>query len=137
MDGGSVSHEGVVKAVGDGYATVEILNRSACSACHARSACTAADLKVKTVEARFYGEAPSVGSKVTVLMEKRLAVKAVVISYAVPLAILLILLLSLLFLGVSEPLSALVSVAAAAVYFSVIYLMRHRLEGEFVFRIKL
>jgi sigma-E factor negative regulatory protein RseC len=65
-----------------------------------------------------------------------MGMKAVWISYVIPLAILMILILSLSAVFESEVLTGLASVGGVALYYLVIWLMRDRLNNEFVFYIK-
>ena len=61
--------------------------------------------------------------------------KAVWISYVIPLAILMIFLLTLQGLGFNELYAGLASALAVAVYYLVIYLFRDKIADKFVFTI--
>ena len=74
-----------------------------------------------------------VGERVEVVLKASLGLKAVFISYVLPLIILLILLLTLPNMGVSELLTGLISLLAVGGYFVVIYLLRKRLAAQFDF----
>ena len=65
-----------------------------------------------------------------------MGLKAVWISYVIPLAILMILILSLSAVLESEVIRALVAIGGVAVYYFFIWLFRDRLSDEFVFYIK-
>ena len=45
----TIDHEGVVKSITPSVISVEILNKSMCAACHAKSACTMSDMSIKTI----------------------------------------------------------------------------------------
>ena len=77
-----------------------------------------------------------VGDQVQVCTKMSMGMKAVWISYVIPLAILMILILSLSAVFESEVLIGLASVGGVALYYLVIWLMRDRLNNEFVFYIK-
>ena len=78
----------------------------------------------------------SVGDEVNVLLKKTMGLKAVWISYVIPLAILMILILSLSAVTVHEVYAGLGAVAGVALYYLVIYLFRDKLSKDFVFYIK-
>jgi len=45
-----IEHEGIIEKINGNHITVRILQQSACSACHAKGACMAADMKEKRVD---------------------------------------------------------------------------------------
>ena len=97
----TIDHEGVVKSITPSVISVEILNKSMCAACHAKSACTMSDMSIKTINVpNLQNESYEVGEEVLIVMKKTLGLRAVWISYVIPLIILMILLLSLPYLGV-------------------------------------
>ena len=49
-----IEHEGIIEKVKGNNITVRILQKSACSDCHARAACMASDSKEKLVDIRDY-----------------------------------------------------------------------------------
>ena len=133
----SIEHTGVVTAVTAHGVTVQIERQSACGSCVARQACGLAgdDVKVFNV-AKPEGREVNVGDTVTVVMKSSLGLMAVLLSYVIPLVILLGLLLTLLNVGVAEPLAALYSVVAVGVYYVFLYFFRDRLKRKFEFVLK-
>jgi len=69
-------------------------------------------------------------------MRRTMGLKAVWISYVIPLAILMILLLSLPSLGVSELNAGLLSIAGVGAYYLCIWLLRDKIAREFAFTIE-
>ena len=76
-----------------------------------------------------------VGDEVQVLTKMTMGLKAVWISYVIPLAVLMILILSLSSVIGNELVLGLVSIAGVALYYFGIWLFRDRLSDEFVFYI--
>ena len=76
------------------------------------------------------------GDQVQVVLKRSMGLKAVWLSYVVPLFILMILILSLSSVNVHELYVGLVSIGAVALYYLVIYLLQGRLAKDFVFYIK-
>lgn len=132
-----VSHKGIVKSVTPELTTVEILSLSACAECHAKGMCGIADSEIKEISVPTdpYSDYKP-GDEVEVMLKKSMGLKAVWISYVVPLLILMILILTLSAVNVKEIYAGLVSIAAVAVYYLVIYLLRNRLAKDFVFYLK-
>ena len=77
-----------------------------------------------------------VGDEVQVLTKMSMGLKAVWISYVIPLAVLMILILSLSSVIADELLLGSVAIAGVALYYFGIWLFRDRLSNEFVFYIK-
>ena len=123
MSKNEVSHEGTILEITPEFTTVEIIAQSACAACHARGLCGVADEKQKIIMVPTdpYGSYKE-GDKVLVLLKKSMGMKAVWISYVIPLFILMILILSLSSVTVHE------------VYAG--FLFRDKLANDFVFYIK-
>lgn len=136
-DNKTISHTGIITSIDPDRTVVEIVSTSACAACHAKGLCTASEAAKKEVvvptdpSGRFF-----VGEEVDVLLAESLGLKAVLISYVVPLFILLILVVSLSYARVHEVLAGLAGIAAAAVYYFVLYLNRDSISREYSFLIR-
>ena len=119
------------------FTTVEISVSSACASCHAKSLCGMAESEDKIIMLPTDPYAAyNVGDEVMVCTKMSMGLKAAWISYVIPLALLMALILILISLGVSESLSALSAIAGVGLYYFMIWLFRERLSKEFVFYIK-
>lgn len=131
-----IRHRGRVCAITQEGVKVEILNKSMCAACHARSLCSLGDEQIKTVSVKYCDSSMfSIGEEVEVVMRQTMGLKAVLFSYVYPLIILMILLLSLPRLDINELFSALLAVLAVAAYYLILYLCRDRIAKSFIFTI--
>lgn len=136
MTRGDISHDGIVKSIDSQNTIVEIISKSACASCHAASLCTAAESTKKEIKVTTDpSQDVKVGDKVTVTLKQYMGTRAVCIAYAIPLSILLILVVSLSFVGVGEIVSGLAGIAALAVYYCVMYLFRDKIGKDYVFHI--
>jgi sigma-E factor negative regulatory protein RseC len=134
--GDKITHEGIVlKAPGDGTADVEIITGSACSGCHAKSACSLGNSDVRVINVRS-DEKLSPGDKVTVVMEQSQGFRALAIGYVIPFLVLIAFFIALTVAGAGELSSALLSFASLAVYYFIVWLLRGRIEKKFEFKIK-
>ncbi len=132
-----VNHEGIITAIDIDYITVEILNKSACSSCHAKSVCILGDVKVKEVDVENTGfDTYEVGEKVNLLLKRTLGYRALWLSYLIPLIIFLVLLISLSNVGLSELVVGLSIIGSISLYYIVIWLFRDKLKREFVFTVE-
>ena len=78
----------------------------------------------------------NVGDEVQVCTKMAMGLKAVWISYVIPLIILMILILSLSTIVEREAYRALMAIGGVAVYYLFVWLFRDKLSNEFVFYIK-
>ena len=129
-----IRHDGRIVEITPEFTTVEILVSSACAACHAKGLCgmSEAEEKVIMVPTDPYAE-HKVGDKVIIMTKMSMGMKAVWISYVVPLIILMILILSLSEVFDSQMLCGLTSIGGVAVYYLIIWLLRGKLQNEFGF----
>ena len=132
-----ISHRGKVVSITPEITRVEIVSESACGACHAKGLCSLGDAKVKVVELPTSGWSDiKVGDEVDVVLKASMGHKAVFLAYLIPLVILVTALLGLTSAGVPELWSGLAAIAAVAVYYFCLWLMRGRLRNEYIFNIK-
>ena len=136
-----IKHKAKVLEMTPDFTTVEIVVSSACSECHAKGLCGISEEEQKVISLPTDPYATyNVGDEVELCTKRTMGMKAVWISYVIPLMVLMILILSLskVFAAYeqSEIIAGLGALAGVAVYYFVIWLLRGRLNNEFVFYIK-
>ena len=132
-----ITHAGRILEIDKDFTTVEIVVSSACSSCHAKSLCGMSEDKEKIIMVptdpySFH----KVGDQVEVKTKMSMGLKAVWISYVIPLAVLMILILSLSSVLESQVACGLAAIGGVVLYYFVIWLLRSRLQNEFVFYIE-
>ena len=132
-----VKHTGKVVSMNPQQTTVQIVSHSACSECHAAGLCGMSEYTEKAIQVptdpyATYG----VGDEVQVVLKASMGMKAVWIAYFLPLVVLLAVALGLIALGVQEVVAGLAGIAAVGLYYLVIWLLRERLQNEYVFTIQ-
>ncbi len=132
-----ITHRGTVENVGKGRVEVRIVQLSACSSCVAKKMCNSSEQKEKLIDVKVpEGEHYQVGDEVMLTGTLKMGLRAVVLAYAIPLALLVAVLFLLVHLTGDEPLSALAALVALAVYYGLLYMNRARLTKKFSFTIK-
>ena len=132
-----ISHTGRIVSVDGRTATVEIVSRSACASCHAAGLCTASEAAVKRITVKLSpADDYATGEEVLVLLRGSMGAKAVLLAYAVPLFILMILVVSLSFTDVHELAAGAAGLGGVAVWYLILYRFRDRLEREYDFYIR-
>lgn len=137
MKKNEITHTGKIIEITPDFTTVEIMVSSACASCHAKSLCGMSEEEEKVIMLPTDPYAAyKVGDQVQVYTKMSMGLKAAWISYVIPLAVLMILILSLSDVIESEALRALAAIGGVGIYYFFIWLFRDKLANEFVFYIK-
>ena len=132
-----ITHKGRITDITPEFTTVEIISESACSSCHAKGLCGLGESKKKEIQVRTSGwDSYAPGDEVTLVLKATMGQKAVAFGYGIPLVVLVAVLLVLLGAGVGELAAGLAAIAAVAIYYFVIWLLRDKLRNEYIFNIK-
>ena len=136
----NINHEGKIVDIDEAVISVEIINKSACSECHAKGVCIASDQSTKIIEIPYtlgtLVDDYKVGDSVNVVLKSSLAASAIWIAYVFPLAVLFIALFVLSAVGLSEIYVGLGAIGAVALYYIVLAFFRNKLSKIFTFSIE-
>ncbi|MFO7734643.1 MAG: SoxR reducing system RseC family protein [bacterium] len=113
--------------------SVKITSRSACSKCHAKSVCSASDMSEKIISA-VPETSLEKGDRVRVCMKETLGWTAVMLSFVVPLVILVTVVFTLHYFTEDELRSVLGALFALVPYYILLMLLRKTFEKRFIFR---
>ena len=128
-----IMHSGVIERIEHPFIFVRILQQSACSGCHAKSACTAADSQVKTIEVKDYSGNYHLNEEVHICGSYSLGLQAVGLAFVVPLFLVVATLVLVRMFTVNELVGSLIGVFILIPYYAIIYLMRDKLKKKFTF----
>jgi len=132
-----ISHEGKIVSINPETTSVSIISESVCGSCHAAGLCSMSEMKEKKIEVPTLPDNSfKVGDEVYVMLKKSMGMKAVWISYLIPLAILMILILSLSNTSLGELAIGLISIVGVTIYYLIIYLFRDKIAKDYVFYLK-
>ena len=133
-----VEQKGIVIKKQEDKLVVKIEQKSTCSSCHARGACTSLDKKDKEIEIKSKDTANyNIGDEVIITISTKLGMKAVLIAFVFPLIlIVLALFLSIKIFSLSQSLSALISLLVLSAYYFLLYKQNLFLSKQFNFTIK-
>lgn len=133
----SVLHNGTIISLSKGIAAVRLIQLSACSTCHAKGACTAADMKEKVIEAQCTRGDFEVGETVQIIGTKSHMGLAVFLAYIAP----ILLLISTLFIfsnliHATEGEAAIYALLSVTTYYILLSFFRKSLKRKFIFHIE-
>ena len=131
-----IEHKGTVASVERNVVRVDIEVMEACGSCASRKACAMG--QGTTREILVYAEdvgSYSVGEVVRVAARQSMGVMAVVLCYVLPLVVLVAVLAIAVLSGLSEGLSAIVTLCFLVLYYAVLALFRNKIASKVVFTI--
>lgn len=137
----AIQHRGVIHNIehlsgGEVCIKVRIEKVSACSGCHAKSLCSEHGSERIIEVRRSDAEGFALGDRVVVALERNtMGAQSVAWAYLLPLAVLLITLFALHALGAEDGLAALGSIVAVAIYYLILYTLRHYFDRKIKFTI--
>lgn len=133
-----VEQKGIVIKKQENKVVVKIEQKSTCSSCHARGACTSLDKKDKEIEITTKDvENYNIGDEVIITISTKLGMKAVFIAFVLPLILIVVaLFLSIKIFSLSQSLSALISLLVLSAYYFLLYKQNLFLSKQFNFTIK-
>lgn len=135
MQATTIEHLGRIDEVTDNDIIVTIVSKSACSGCHARSACSVADTQEKTIVISKPTQNYIVGENVKVIIKESLGFKALTYGYLLPMMLVIISLFVFSALEFSEAIAGLFSLLTLVPYYIIIRLFRQKLSKQFAFSI--
>ena len=118
--------------------TVQFVQNSACSGCHAKTLCSSgtSDSAKREVIANSFGVPYEVGDYVRVVVTSGLAWKAVLLAFVVPMILALICLFVVVGFTGSELKGCLATLVLLALYYLVVWMQRDRLERKTEFTLE-
>ncbi|MBU0488688.1 MAG: SoxR reducing system RseC family protein [Bacteroidetes bacterium] len=133
-----IVHPGMITGIEPGIVTVKIMSVSACSTCHAKGACTAADMEDKIIQIKTASFSQmSVGQQVSVVMKRTLGIRALMFGYLFPFLVLTTSLIIYTIVLDREGIAGLLALSTLIPYFLILYVFRNRIGKHFVFQLRL
>ena len=131
-----IEHCGIVESIENNVVRINILSASACSSCHLKGACGAAETENKIVEVFNPEIFFSVGEQVNVIAEESLGFKALFYAYLLPFIIVISTLIITSFFSSSEALIGFLSLFVLVPYYAVLSLYKGKFKKMFTFRLQ-
>lgn len=135
MENNPIAHAGIITEVKPEGIEVKLSGDLACSSCHAKGSCGAAESSDKIIFIPHLEKQYSKGEIVEVAMSSNLGLKAVFIGYVLP----FLLLMGTIIIGLTfttEVLASLMATAVVAIYYTVLYFSRKTMKEAFTLSIK-
>ncbi|MBE9468474.1 MAG: SoxR reducing system RseC family protein [Bacteroidetes bacterium] len=131
-----IEHSGIVESIENNIVKINILSASACSSCHLKGACGAAETANKIIEVFNSGKNFSVGEQVNVIAEESLGFKALFYAYLLPFILVVSTLIITSFFSSSEAIIGFLSLIILIPYYAVLSFYKARFKKIFTFRLQ-
>ncbi len=131
-----IEHEGFIKNINNNSVLVRIVSQSACSACHAKGSCSAAEIQEKDIEVTDFHGTFKVGESVNLVMKQSQGYTALLIAYVYPFLLVFTILLITTSSGLGDLKSGILSLAILIPYYLIVYALKNKIRKKFNFSIR-
>jgi len=131
-----IEHTGIIHKIDDNIIQVIIVQESACSECHARGVCSAADKEHKMIEVENMHQLFQIGDHVVLSGKLSVGLIAVLLAFVFPFMLIVLALVILNSVGLNESISGGISLAILIPYYGVLSFYNKKLKSKFKFEIK-
>lgn len=132
-----IEHDGVIEKINGNNITVRILQKSACSDCHAKGVCMSADSKSKEVDIEDSSGRFKENERVIVVGKTSQGYKSILWAFIIPMIILVTTLpICLTAFNLSDTKATIISIVALIPYYLILFLLRDKMSKSLKFSIK-
>ena len=132
-----IEHEGTIDNINGNQYTIRITQSTACSECHAKGACMAADTKEKMVDVLDTSGQFKLNERVLLSGKTSIGYKAVLWAFVLPLILMICVVFgSISIWHVGELQAAFMSLVALVPYYVILYMVRRKMGEKLAFSIK-
>ncbi|MDO9152239.1 MAG: SoxR reducing system RseC family protein [Paludibacter sp.] len=131
-----IEHTGIITHIDEKIIQVSIIQKSACSSCHAKDACTASDMDEKIIDVEKTDNNYKTGDKVLLIGQSSTGLIAVLLAFVIPFLLILFTLFILRSYTDNEALSGTISLSVLIPYYLILSLFNKNLKNKFQFHIE-
>ncbi len=131
-----IEHSGIVRNVNGKHIQVQIVQLSACSSCHAKGACSAADMDEKLIDVETDNLDYKVGDSVILYGQSSMGLFAVLLAFVIPFLLILLTLLIINNYTDNESLSGSIALGTLVPYFLILSRFNTKLKSRLKFQAK-
>ena len=131
-----IQHKGIVQDIQNDHLEIMIISESACSSCKSKKVCSISEIKEKLIRIETNYKTYKIGDKVTVFLEEKMGVIAVIFAYVLPLVLMISILVAGYLLKFSEPILGGAVIVSLSVYYIALYIFRKQFDKRMSFRVE-
>jgi sigma-E factor negative regulatory protein RseC len=131
-----IEHSGIIESINGQQMRVQIVQMSACSSCHAKGACSAADMDEKYIDVESNDIDLKVGDAVNIYGQSSMGLFAVLLAFVLPFILILLSLIVANNFTKNEGIAGTISLAVLIPYFAILSLFNNKLKRKLKFYIR-
>lgn len=131
-----IEHTGIITRIDNKNIRVQIVQQSACSSCHAKGACSAADMDEKVVDVESNDASLKVGDQVVIFGQNSMGLLAVLLAFVIPFLLILLTLFVLRNLVASDSVAGLIALGTLVPYYIILSFFNKQLKSKLKFQLK-
>ena len=131
-----IEHSGFVYQIKGKHIKVQIIQESACSGCHAKGACSAADMADKFIDVESDDDGLKIGQNVIIYGQGSMGLLAVLLAFVIPFLLILFTLFILKDKIDNEAISGSIALGTLLPYFFILSFFNKKLKSKLKFYIK-
>ena len=129
----TIEHQGIIISIDDSVAHVKIEQTSVCASCHVKTVCGASEKTEKIIDAHIVDDTLKIGDSVTIIGQKSLGIRAVLLAYVLPFVLIVAVLFVANIFTTNELVIGTCALTSLIPYFIVLRLMRNKIQAKFQF----
>jgi len=134
--GNPIEHQGIIKEIDGANIKVALVVSSACSKCHARSACNPSDHAIKIIDTYVDNSSFKVGETVKVILSLGDASLAVFYGYILPFLLIFLTLIVSIYITKNELKAGILALSTLAPYYLALYCSRKNFKKKISFQVQ-
>lgn len=132
-----VRHEGIVLSASDKHVRIKIVQHSSCASCQVSSRCQLSESKEKIIEVfDTHASTYQTGTPVVVCVTRHVALRALLLSFILPLFILLTTLSIFLWQSFNEGIASLLALGSLLPYYGLLWIFRRKIAKTVSFHLE-
>ncbi len=131
-----IEHSGKIIHINEKNVQVSIIQKSACSDCHAKGACSASDMDEKIIDVATTDTSYKVGDNVLLIGQSSMGFLAVLLAFVIPFLLILLSLFVLRLYTDNEALSGIIALSVLIPYYLILSQFNTKLKNKFQFHIE-
>ena len=133
MNKDHIRHQGIVDSIEKHKVFVKVIQKAACSDCHAKAVCLSSERKEKIIEVYDDSGQFALNENVIVSIQSSSGFFAVALAFVVPLVLVSATIFACIKISGDDAVSGLIGLSILIPYYSLLYMFRNKLNKKFVF----
>jgi len=128
-----IRHQGIIERIEKHKVFIKIIQKAACSDCHAKSVCMSSDKKEKIIEVYDDSGSFNINEEVVVSAQSSIGHFAVFLAFIIPLTLVVATIFAGIKISGNEGISGLIGLSTLVPYYFILHFFSDKIKRNFVF----